>query len=108
MSNRACPLCFSKLSRIEVLTRSYDLACPACHAGLNLSLPSRFLSSAAGVVAALLAMRFEQPINSSMGFTFPMLASVFAFVAASALVLFLHADLILRSQRHSIFPHPLA
>ena len=49
MSNRACPLCFARLSRTQVLSRSNHLICPACHAQLELSRPSRLLASFAGV-----------------------------------------------------------
>jgi hypothetical protein len=48
MGNRACPLCFAKLPRSLVLTRSEDLACPSCHALLELSRSSRVLSAFVG------------------------------------------------------------
>jgi hypothetical protein len=98
MSNRACPFCFAKVSRSQVLARSNDIVCPACHAGLQLSLPSRLLGSFAGLATAVPAFHLAQSQNSLANWTLSALAAIFAFVAASALVLFCFSDLVLRPQ----------
>jgi hypothetical protein len=107
MSNRACPLCFVKLSRVQVVTLSKDLVCPGCHVTLRLSLLSRLLGSFAGIVVAGFVYRLAQPQDFSAGWIISTFVTVFAFVASSALVLFLFSDLVVHQQpESSVFPHP--
>lgn len=106
MWNRACPLCFAKVSRTLVVSRSNDLSCPTCHAQLELSRPSRLLSSSAGILAALIAFRLANSAISTARWTWPMLAAILAFGFASALVLFFSSDLVVRPHpASSSFPH---
>ena len=106
MWNRACPLCFARLSRTQVLSRSNDLICPACHAQLELSRPSRVLGSFAGIAAAMSAFPLAYTANSLTNWTWPMVAAILSFGFASALMLLLASDLVVRSQPHSAtFPH---
>ncbi len=106
MSNRACPLCFVKLSAFQILSRSNDLVCPACHAELELSRPSRLLGSFAGILSAMLAFHLASSANPATRWTWPIVAAFLAFGLASAFVLFLASDLVVRPHPHSsAFPH---
>ncbi|HEY4979081.1 MAG TPA: hypothetical protein VII25_07965 [Candidatus Acidoferrum sp.] len=108
MSNRSCPLCFVKLSVFQILSRSNDLVCPACHAELELSRPSRLLGSFSGILAAFLAFHLASSANPATRWTWPILAAILAFGFASAFVLFIASDLVVRPKPHphsSAFPH---
>ena len=106
MWNRACPLCFAKLSRAQVLSRSNDLSCPACHAHLELSRSSRVLSSFAGIAAALCAFHFAPSANPLLNWTWPLLASTLSFGSVSAIVLLFASDLVVQPGLHpATFPH---
>jgi hypothetical protein len=106
MWNRACPLCFARLSRTQVLSHSNDLICPACHAQLELSRPSRVLGSFTGIVAAISIFQLAHTANPWTSWTWPMLAAILAFGFVSALVLMLASDLVVRPQPHpATFPH---
>ena len=107
MWNRACPLCFARLSRTQVLSRSNDLVCPACHAQLELSRSSRVLSSFTGIVIAVAVFQLASTANLLASWTWPMLAAILSFGFASALVLLFASDLVVPSPPHSVtFPHP--
>jgi hypothetical protein len=98
MWNRACPLCFVKTPRALVLTRSEDLACPSCHAPLEISRPSRALSAAVGLLAAYILVRItgNAETRTTIAWVLPLAEAVFAYGVASALTLFFLADLVAR------------
>jgi hypothetical protein len=107
MWNRACPLCFVKLSPFLALSASNDLTCPACHAPVELSRHSRVLSSFVGIVVALPAFYLTSTAIHLARWIFPMIAAFLAFGCASALMLFIRSDLVVPPhQDSSIFPHP--
>jgi hypothetical protein len=109
MWNRACPLCFAKLSRTQVLSRSNDLICPACHAQLELSRTSRVLGSFVGIAAAMSAFYLSRTTNPMTYWTWPMLAAILSFGFASVLLLAFASDLVVRPQPHpAAYPHPHA
>ena len=105
MWNRACPLCFAKVPRPLVLSRSEDLACPSCHAQLELSRPSRVLGAIAGLLAGYVAaaMVFGRTVPGSWALA--LLAAVLAFGAGSVLALLFLSDLAVRPQEAAAFPH---
>ena len=106
MWNRACPLCFARLSRTQVLSCSNDLICPACHAQLELSRPSRVLASFAGIFAAISIFYLAPSSDPLTNWTWPMLAAIVSFGLVSALVLFLASDLVVRPLLRPVtFPH---
>ncbi len=106
MSNRSCPLCFVKLSTFQILSRSNDLVCPACHAELELSRPSRFLDSSVGLLFGFLAFRLAYSASPATRWVWPILAAFLAFGFASAFSLFFFSDLVVRPRPHSsVFPH---
>ena len=106
MWNRACPLCFVKLSAFLVLAHSSDIVCPTCHAELELSRHSRVLASFVGILAATLVFHLPHTANPLGHWAIPMVASIFAFGLGSALLLLVRADLVLCPHHHSTtFPH---
>jgi len=106
MWNRACPLCFAKVPRTLVLSRSEDVACPSCRAELELSRPSRVFGSCAGVLAAFLATSwvFDRGIRGA--WALGLLVAVLAFAGASAVALFFWSDLVVRPKEPAAFSHP--
>jgi hypothetical protein len=107
MGNRSCPLCFVKVPRALVLSRSNDLECPACRVSLELSRPSRVRASVAGFAAGLFAGRYALHASGGASWTFPLLAAILSFGFCSALVLFFFSDLVVRPKATAAtFPHP--
>ena len=106
MSNRACPLCFAKVPRVLVLTQSEDLTCPSCLAKLELSRPARVWSGLVGALAGFFAASaiFHAGVRGAWAVALPV--AVLVFGAASALVLFLLSDLVVRPMEIASFPHP--
>ncbi len=96
MWNRACPLCFAKVPRTLVLTRADELACPSCHAPLELSRSSRVLSATAGILAGFVAVHFVLHGNTTGRWALPLVGAILAYALASALALFLLSDLAVR------------
>jgi hypothetical protein len=110
MWNRACPLCFAKTPRSVVLTHADELACPSCHAPLELSRPSKLLSATVGLLAVYFVLRFTgHANNTTTGWVLPLVEAVFAYSFGSALALFFLSDLVVRPKSSSaVFPqsHP--
>ena len=94
MWNRACPICFAKVPRSLVLTRSEDLVCPSCHTPLELSRPTRVLAAIIGLIAASLGFRIAAAPNTVIKWALPILAAVVLYGIASALAVFFLADLV--------------
>jgi len=106
MWNRACPVCFTKVSRSLVLTRSNDLECPACHTALELSRPSWVLASFGGLLAAFVAVHLVLHERDGAGWILMILAAILAFGIASATLLFFFSDLVVRPKIAAVsFPH---
>ena len=104
MWNRACPLCFVKLSPFTVLSRSNDIVCPACHAELELSRQSRVLSSTVGIIAGLLVFQLPRTQTPLGGWAIPVVAVFLAFGLGSALLLSVRTDLVVRPSQYAVFP----
>jgi hypothetical protein len=96
MWNRACPLCFAKMPRSLVLTRGEDLICPSCHTPLELSRPSRILGAVVGMFAGLLALQSLFGVSEALPWAIPIVGAVVGYGAASALLLFFVADLVVQ------------
>lgn len=106
MWNRACPLCFARVPRTLVLTQGDELACPACHAPLELSRSSRALSALAGLVAGFAAVHLVPQLSTRGRWALPMVGAVMAYALASALVLYFLSDLVVPPKPpHGNFPH---
>jgi hypothetical protein len=105
MWNRACPICFAKLSRSLVLSRSYDLTCPTCHSPLELSRYSRLLASLLGFIVALLVFHLPLP-HTGANWVLRPVAVILTFSFGSAMLLSFVADLVVRPNPVSTsFPH---
>src|SRR5215470_2445136 len=106
MWNRACTLCFAKVPRGLVLSRSEGMTCPSCHAELELSRPSRVLGSFVGVAAGFAAASLVFDRGTRGGWALSLLAAVLAFAAGSVAALFFLSDLVVRPKEAAAYPHP--
>lgn len=106
MWNRACPLCFAKVPRELVLSKSEELMCPSCRAGLELSRPSRVLGALVGAAAGYLAAAWVSERAIHGAWAVGLLAAVLAFGAGSVLALFFLSDLVVRPKEAAALPHP--
>ena len=106
MWNRACPICFTRLSRFAVLTCSYDITCPTCRSPLELSRQSRLLDSLVGFLLALFVFHIHLP-HTGANWILRVVLTVLAFCLGSVLLLFFAADIVVRPTALSTsFPHP--
>jgi len=106
MWNRACPLCFAKVPRGVVLSKSEDLACPSCRAELELSRLSRVWGAFVGLLAGYLTASFVFHRGVPGGWAVELLAAVLAFGVGSVAALFFLSDLVVRPKEAAAFPHP--
>jgi hypothetical protein len=105
MWNRACPICFTQISRFLALTCSYDITCPTCRSPIELSRQSRLLSSLVGFLVALFVFHLHLP-HTGANWILRLVATVLAFCFSSVLLLFFAADLVVRpSPLSTSFPH---
>jgi hypothetical protein len=106
MENHACPLCFAKVPRTLILTKTLEVDCPACHAALEVSRGSRVLASFVGVLAAFVAVHLSGRVSGTAGWTLPIVAAVVAYGICAALVLFVFSELaVLPKISPTVFPH---
>ena len=106
MWNRACPLCFAKMPRGLVLSKSEELVCPSCRSELELSRPSRVLGALVGVSGGFLATAWVFGRGVHGAWAVGLLAAVLVFGAGSVLALFFLSDLVVRSKEAAALPHP--
>jgi len=105
MWNRACPICFTRISRFLLLTSSYEITCPTCHSPLELSRQSRLLDALFGFLLALLVFHLPLP-HTGVNWILRLVFTFLAFCSGSALLLFFAADLVVRPGPLSTpFPH---
>jgi len=106
MGNRACPLCFARVPRTLILTQGDELACPSCHAPLELSRSSRVLSALCGLLAGFAAVHLALQLSTRGRWALPMVGALLAYALVSALVLSFLSDLVvLPKPPHGDFPH---
>jgi hypothetical protein len=106
MENHACPLCFAKVPRTLILTKTLEVDCPACHAALEVSRGSRVLASLVGVLAGFVAVHLGGRVSGTAGWILPIVAAVMAFGIGAALVLFVFSELAVRPKiSPTVFPH---
>jgi hypothetical protein len=106
MGNHVCPLCFAKVPRTLILTKTLEVNCPACHAELEVSRGSRVLASFVGILAAFVAVHLGGQASGTAGWTLPIVAAVVSFGVCSALVLILFSELAVRPKiSPTAFPH---
>jgi len=106
MWNRTCPLCFTRVSGWQVAERSAELECEACHKGLEIARPSRWLSVLAGIAAAFAVGLLVTPIHSVLQWLLAVMTAVMVYGCVSAAVIFQFSDLVVRKGVQSgSFPH---
>jgi hypothetical protein len=92
MWNRACPLCFTKVPRGLILTLGNHLACPSCHAALELSRGSRVAGAFGGLFCGFVVWHAMNVLTGG-GWALPIVAAVLAYGIGSAMVLYFLSDL---------------
>ena len=106
MGNHACPLCFAKVPRTLILTKSLEVDCPACRAELEVSRASQVLASFVGILAGFAAAHLGGHVNGTAQWTLPPFAAFVAFGICSALALLVISDLAVRPKLSpTVFPH---
>jgi hypothetical protein len=98
---RKCPVCLTKISAIQVVTRSYDLVCPTDGRALEVSRISRNIAIFAGLVGGYFVWYLSAQSAAShqaLGWVFPILYSIIAFGVVAPIVLMLTADLSLKTE----------
>jgi hypothetical protein len=98
---RICPDCLHVVPAGRVLAYSNDLVCPYCGKPVEISLPSRYLASFAGLIAALIVWWFASKHYANdlwaLAWVLPIVFSYFALSIVAPIVLALTADLQLRT-----------
>ncbi|HXR33728.1 MAG TPA: hypothetical protein VN830_08475 [Verrucomicrobiae bacterium] len=106
MENHACPLCFAKVPRTLILTKTLEVICPACHAELEVARGSRVLASFVGILAAFVAVHVSGQVSGTAGWTLPIVAAIASFGVCSAVVLISFSELAVRAKiSPTTFPH---
>lgn len=106
MGNHVCPLCFAKVPRTLILTKTLEVDCPACHAALEVSRGSRVLASFVGILAAFAAVHLGGQASGTAGWTLPIVGAIVSFGVCSAVVLILFSELAVRPKiTPAAFPH---
>ena len=84
-----------------MVTRSYDLVCPACGRPLEISRISRNIAAIFGLIAGAVAWYLatgESQSHQALGWVFPVLYAILAYGIVAPLALMLTADLSLKSE----------
>jgi rRNA maturation protein Nop10 len=94
---RVCPACLHVVPVRKVLAYSNDLICPDCGKPLEISSPSRYLASFAGLIAGLIvwwaASKHYANDLWALAWVLPIVFSYFALSTVAPIVLALTADL---------------
>jgi hypothetical protein len=103
-----CPYSLTKISPLTVVTRSYDLVCPACGRPLEISRISRNIAVIFGLIAGAVAWYLatgESQSHQALGWVFPVVYAILAYGIVAPLALMLTADLSLKSEPHAAEIH---
>lgn len=97
MAARVCPDCLQVVPVGKVVAYSNDLVCPDCGKPLEISSPSRYLASFAGLIAAVIvwwaASKHYANDSWALAWVLPIVFSYFALSIVAPIVLALTADL---------------
>lgn len=101
-------MCFVRVPWTALLAHSYEIECPACHAGLELSRYTRAVAGFGGIAGALLAAHLAGGMLPGAAWVTQMVAAILGFGFASAACVLLVGDLVVRPRVASsaAFPHP--
>jgi len=106
MENHVCPMCFAKVPRKLILTKTLEVSCPACHAELEVTRGSRVLAAFVGFLAAFVAVHLFAGATGTARWTLPIVAAVITYGMCAALVLLVFSELVVRPKGSSTaFPH---
>jgi hypothetical protein len=107
MGKYQCPLCFVRVPWTALLAHSYELECPACHAGLELSRYTRVVAGFAGMAGAWAAVHLAQGASGDAEWVLTVVAAVLGFGFASAAGVLAVGDVVVHAKDSSpSFPHP--
>ena len=98
MAIRICPLCIGKVPSGEVVALSNTMNCPHCQKPLEVSQPSRVISTLVGLAAAYAAFRFTSN-TGALGWVLPMASAILTWGIVTPLLLMLTADLRVRAEQ---------
>lgn len=93
MAIRRCPLCLTKIPAGHVVAYSSGIECPGCKTQLEVSVGTRFLATAAGLLAAAVVWRLTETSGGMLGWVLPMVYAFLAFSVVAALFMMATADL---------------
>ena len=96
MAVRQCPQCLARIPAGHAAAFTDTIECPGCKTQLEVSAGSRYLSTLAGLLAAVLVWRLTGNPEGIIGPVLPMVYAFFALSIVSPLALILIADLRIR------------
>ncbi len=99
MAIRICPLCMGKVPAEDVAAYSDTLLCPHCQKPLEVSRPSRLITTLIGLLAACLVSRFTRGSEGLLGWVLAMVYAVLTWGIVTPLLLMLTADLRIRADQ---------
>lgn len=108
MGRRKCPLCFVRVPWTALLAHSYDIECPACHTGLEVSRYTRAIAGFGGLAGALIATHLAGGLFPAAAWVTRTAAAVLGFGFISAAWVLIAGDLVVRPKAaasSSAFPH---
>ncbi len=99
MAIRICPLCMGKVPAEDVAAYSDTLLCPHCQKPLEVSRPSRLITTLIGLLAACFVYRFTRGSEGLRGCVLAMVYAVLTWGVVTPLLLMLTADLRIRADQ---------
>lgn len=108
MAARRCPLCLTKIPAGYVVAYSDGMECPGCKAQLEVSAGTRFLATAAGLMAGAAVWRLTETSGGMLGWVLPVVYAFLAFSIVAALFIMATADLRSRPAEPVAEPTPIS
>jgi hypothetical protein len=99
-----CPQCMSKVPASLVVSSSYGMECPNCHARVQVTDGGRYVAALAGMAMAFVVYRFARISGGLLGWALPIVYAIVAFGVVAPLILMLVADVRLAPPE----PEPIA
>jgi hypothetical protein len=88
-----CPQCMSKVPTGLILSHSYGMECPNCHARLAVTDGGRYVAAFAGLAAATVVYRFARISTGLLAWALAIVYAIIAFGVVSPLILMLVSGL---------------
>ena len=95
-----------KVPAATVVAYSDTIVCPGCRKPLEVSRPSRLITTIVGLVAAYFVYRVTRRSEGMLGWALPMVYAFFTWGIVTPLLLMLTADLRLRAGQAYTEPLP--